>query len=117
MDGASKFVKGDAIAAMVIIVVNIVGGLTIGVLQKGFDIGQALQTYTVLTVGDGLVNEISALLVSVATGILVTRERLGRRVGQRPGRPAAEPAAPVHGGRRRSCSSSASCRASRWSSS
>jgi flagellar biosynthesis protein FlhA len=73
MDGASKFVKGDAIAAMVVIVVNIVGGLTIGVLQKGFDIGQALQTYTVLTVGDGLVNEISALLVSVATGILVTR--------------------------------------------
>ena len=73
MDGASKFVKGDAIAAMVVIVVNIVGGLTIGVLQKGFDIGQALQTYTVLTVGDGLVNEISALLISVATGILVTR--------------------------------------------
>jgi flagellar biosynthesis protein FlhA len=73
MDGASKFVKGDAIAAIVVIVVNIVGGLTVGILQKGFDIGQALQTYTVLTVGDGLVNEISALLVSVATGILVTR--------------------------------------------
>jgi flagellar biosynthesis protein FlhA len=73
MDGASKFVKGDAIAAMVIIVVNIVGGLTVGTLQKGFDIGQAIQTYTVLTVGDGLVNEISALLISVATGILVTR--------------------------------------------
>jgi flagellar biosynthesis protein FlhA len=73
MDGASKFVKGDAIAAMIVIAVNIVGGLTIGVLQLGFDIGQALQTYTVLTVGDGLVNEISALLVSVATGILVTR--------------------------------------------
>jgi flagellar biosynthesis protein FlhA len=73
MDGASKFVKGDAIAAMVVIAVNIVGGLAIGILQKGFDIGAALQTYTVLTVGDGLVNEISALLVSVATGILVTR--------------------------------------------
>ena len=73
MDGASKFVKGDAIAAMVVIVVNIVGGLAIGVVQLGFDIGHALQTYTVLTVGDGLVNEISALLVSVATGILVTR--------------------------------------------
>jgi flagellar biosynthesis protein FlhA len=73
MDGASKFVKGDAIAAMIIIAVNIVGGLTIGVLQLGFDIGHALTTYTVLTVGDGLVNEISALLVSVATGILVTR--------------------------------------------
>ncbi|HEX7591070.1 MAG TPA: flagellar biosynthesis protein FlhA [Candidatus Limnocylindrales bacterium] len=73
MDGASKFVKGDAVAALVIIVVNIVGGLTVGVLQKGFDIGQALTTYTVLTVGDGLVNEISALLISIATGILVTR--------------------------------------------
>jgi flagellar biosynthesis protein FlhA len=73
MDGASKFVKGDAVAALVIIVVNIVGGLTVGVIQKGFDIGTALTTYTVLTVGDGLVNEISALLVSVATGVLVTR--------------------------------------------
>ena len=73
MDGASKFVKGDAVAALVIIVVNIVGGLTVGVMQKGFDIGTALTTYTVLTVGDGLVNEISALLVSISTGILVTR--------------------------------------------
>jgi flagellar biosynthesis protein FlhA len=73
MDGASKFVKGDAVAALVIIVVNIVGGLTVGVMQKGFDIGGALTTYTVLTVGDGLVNEISALLISIATGVLVTR--------------------------------------------
>jgi flagellar biosynthesis protein FlhA len=73
MDGASKFVKGDAVAALVIIVVNIVGGLTVGVMQKGFDIGMALTTYTVLTVGDGLVNEISALLISIATGVLVTR--------------------------------------------
>ena len=73
MDGASKFVKGDAIAAMVVIVVNIVGGLAIGILMNGMDIGRAITTYTVLTVGDGLVNEISALLVSVATAILVTR--------------------------------------------
>ena len=73
MDGASKFVKGDAVAALVIIVVNIVGGLTVGVLQHGLDVGTALTTFTVLTVGDGLVNEISALLVSVATGVLVTR--------------------------------------------
>ena len=73
MDGASKFVKGDAVAALVIIVVNIVGGLPVGVLQHGLDIGTALTTFTVLTVGDGLVNEISALLVSVATGVLVTR--------------------------------------------
>ena len=73
MDGASKFVKGDAIAAIVIIVVNIVGGLTIGVVMMGMDFVGAIKTYTVLTVGDGLVNEISALLISVATGILVTR--------------------------------------------
>jgi len=73
MDGASKFVKGDAIASMVIIVVNIVGGLTIGVLQLGFDVGQAITTYSVLTVGEGLVSQIGALLVSVATGVLVTR--------------------------------------------
>ncbi len=73
MDGASKFVKGDAIAALVVIAVNIIGGLTIGVLQKGMDVGTAISTYTVLTVGDGLVNEISALLVSTSTGILVTR--------------------------------------------
>jgi flagellar biosynthesis protein FlhA len=85
MDGASKFVKGDAVAALVIIVVNIVGGLTVGVMQKGFDIGMALTTYTVLTVGDGLVNEISALLISIATGVLVTRsgseEGLGTDLG------------------------------------
>jgi len=85
MDGASKFVKGDAVAALVIIVVNIVGGLTVGVMQKGFDIGLALTTYTVLTVGDGLVNEISALLISIATGVLVTRsgseEGLGTDLG------------------------------------
>jgi flagellar biosynthesis protein FlhA len=92
MDGASKFVKGDAVAALVIIAVNIIGGLTIGLVQHGLSLPQALQTYTVLTVGDGLVNEISALLVSVATGILVTRgagdEGLGGQLaGQLMGRP------------------------------
>ena len=81
MDGASKFVKGDAVAALVIIVVNIVGGLTVGVLQKGLDIGAALTTFTVLTVGDGLVNEISALLISVATGVLVTRSSSATGLG------------------------------------
>ena len=86
MDGATKFVKGDAVAALVIIVVNIVGGLTDRrSCRSGLDIGDALTTtYTVLTVGDGLVNEISALLVSVATGILVTRERLGEGPRHRP---------------------------------
>jgi flagellar biosynthesis protein FlhA len=73
MDGASKFVKGDAIAAIVIIVVNILGGFVIGMVQRDMSILQALQTYTLLTVGEGLVNQIPALLISTATGIVVTR--------------------------------------------
>ena len=73
MDGASKFVRGDAIAAIVIVVINIVGGFLIGLVQKGMDFQQALQTYTVLTVGDGLVTQIPALLVSTSAGIIVTR--------------------------------------------
>ncbi len=73
MDGASKFVKGDAIAAIIIVIINIVGGFVIGVLQKDMSITSALQTYTLLTVGEGLVNQIPALLISTATGIIVTR--------------------------------------------
>lgn len=73
MDGASKFVKGDAIAGIIITVINIVGGLIIGVLQMGMPIMDAAGTFTVLTVGDGLVSQIPALLISTATGILVTR--------------------------------------------
>ena len=73
MDGASKFVRGDAIAAIVIVVINILGGFLIGLVQKGMDFQQALQTYTVLTVGDGLVTQIPALLVSTSAGIIVTR--------------------------------------------
>ena len=73
MDGASKFVKGDAIAAIIIIIINIVGGFIIGMLQRNMGIEQALQAYTLLTVGEGLVNQIPALLVSTATGIMVTR--------------------------------------------
>lgn len=73
MDGASKFVKGDAIAAIIIIVINILGGFIIGVVQRNMDIMQALQTYTLLTVGEGLINQIPALLISTATGIIVTR--------------------------------------------
>jgi flagellar biosynthesis protein FlhA len=73
MDGASKFVKGDAIAAIVIIVVNILGGFVIGMVQRDMSILQALQTYTLLTVGEGLVNQIPALLISTATGLVVTR--------------------------------------------
>lgn len=73
MDGASKFVRGDAIAAIVIVVINILGGFVIGLVQKGMDFQQALQTYTVLTVGDGLVTQIPALLISTSAGIIVTR--------------------------------------------
>lgn len=73
MDGASKFVKGDAIAGIIIVFVNIIGGLAIGIIQNGMEIGDALQTYTLLTVGDGLVTQVPALLISTATGIIVTR--------------------------------------------
>ena len=73
MDGASKFVKGDAIAGIVIIIVNIIGGLAIGVLQQGVGPGEALNLYAHLTVGDGLVSQLPALLISTATGIIVTR--------------------------------------------
>jgi flagellar biosynthesis protein FlhA len=73
MDGASKFVRGDAIAGIMIVLVNIVGGIIIGTLQKGMDIGTAAQTFTLLTVGDGLVSQIPALIISTAAGIIVTR--------------------------------------------
>jgi len=70
MDGASKFVKGDAIAGIIITIVNIIAGFLIGVFQHGMDLAEAAQTYTILTVGDGLVGQIPALMVSTATGIL-----------------------------------------------
>jgi flagellar biosynthesis protein FlhA len=73
MDGASKFVKGDAIAGIIITLVNIIAGLLIGVFQHGMDISQAASTYTILTIGDGLVGQIPALMVSTATGIIITR--------------------------------------------
>jgi len=73
MDGASKFVKGDAIAGIIITAINIIGGLVIGVFQQGLGLAEAAQTYTLLTVGDGLVSQIPALLISTATGMVVTR--------------------------------------------
>ena len=73
MDGASKFVKGDAVAGLIITVINIVGGLAIGVLQRGLPLDKALGLYSLLTVGDGLVSQIPALLFSTATGVIVTR--------------------------------------------
>ena len=81
MDGASKFVKGDAIAAIVIMIINIGGGFVIGMLQRGMDASQALQTYTLLTVGEGLVAQIPALLISTATGIIVTRSAAEGNLG------------------------------------
>ena len=73
MDGAMRFVKGDAIAAIVIVVINLVGGLVIGVGTRGMSAGQAVETYSLLSIGGGLVAQIPALLVAVASGLLVTR--------------------------------------------
>ncbi len=82
MDGASKFVRGDAIAAVVIILVNIIGGLTIGVLQQGMSLAAAAQVYTLLTVGEGLVAQVPALIISTAAGMIVTRAASESDLGQ-----------------------------------
>jgi flagellar biosynthesis protein FlhA len=81
MDGASKFVRGDAIAGIIITVINIVGGLLIGVLQKNLDIATAAKNYTMLTIGDGLLAQIPALIISTAAGIIVTRSSSGENMG------------------------------------
>lgn len=73
MDGASKFVKGDAIAGILILLINIVGGLLIGIMQRGLPWGDALKTYTLLTIGDGIVTQVPALVIALGTGIIVTR--------------------------------------------
>jgi flagellar biosynthesis protein FlhA len=82
MDGASKFVRGDAIAGIVITLINLIGGFVIGVLQQGMQMGDALTTYTLLTVGDGLVSQIPALLVSAAAGLLVSRSGSNMKMGK-----------------------------------
>jgi flagellar biosynthesis protein FlhA len=82
MDGASKFVRGDAIAAVIIILVNIIGGLTIGVLQQGMSLAAAAANYTLLTVGEGLVAQVPALVVSTAAGMVVTRAASDSDLGQ-----------------------------------
>ncbi|WP_029920460.1 flagellar biosynthesis protein FlhA [Nevskia soli] len=92
MDGASKFVKGDAVAGIVIILINIVGGLSVGMVQRGLGWNDALNLYTLLTVGDGIVTQIPALVIATATGIIVTRaatdarlsEEIGRQVARHP---------------------------------
>jgi flagellar biosynthesis protein FlhA len=81
MDGASKFVKGDAIAGIVIILINIVGGIAIGMIQNGLSIGDAVSKYTLLTIGDGLVSQIPALLMAVSTGMIVTRSNAESDMG------------------------------------
>jgi flagellar biosynthesis protein FlhA len=82
MDGASKFVKGDAIAGLIIIIINFVGGIAIGMLQRGMEIGDALNTYGLLTMGDGLVTQIPALLMAVSTGMIVTRSNAESDMGR-----------------------------------
>ena len=81
MDGASKFVRGDAIAAVVMMIVNILGGLIIGMGQRGMDVSEALRTYTLLTVGEGLVTQIPALVMATATGLIITRSSSGTPLG------------------------------------
>ena len=82
MDGASKFVKGDAIAGILILFINILGGLTIGMLQYGLGFGEAIQIYTLLTIGDGLVAQIPSLLLSIGAAIMVTRQNTDEDMGQ-----------------------------------
>ena len=87
MDGAMKFVKGDSIAGMIIAVINIVGGTIIGITQHGMTAGEAMHTYGILTIGDGLVSQIPSLLVSISAGILITRsgdsdDNVGTQIGQ-----------------------------------
>lgn len=86
MDGASKFVRGDAVAGIIITVVNVIGGILIGFFQRDMPIADALQTYTILSIGDGLVSQIPSIIVSIAAGILVTRSseeaNLGEFVGK-----------------------------------
>ncbi len=81
MDGASKFVKGDAIAGLVIIGVDIIGGLAIGMIQQGMAVGEALQTYTILTIGDGLVTQVPALIISIAAGMLTSKAASNEGMG------------------------------------
>src|SRR5713101_6897322 len=82
MDGASKFVRGDAIAAILITLVNVLGGFAIGMAQKGMSLTEALQRFTLLSIGDGLVSQVPALITSTAAGILVTRAAAKNDLGQ-----------------------------------
>ncbi len=118
MDGASKFVKGDAMAAVLITAINLIGGIVVGVLQQHLGFSDAIHTYSLLTVGDGLAAQIPALLISVATGIIVTRSASEKRPRHRHRQPDPAPAEGADGGRRgdlhrsrwsRACRRSRSC--------
>ncbi|WP_024549579.1 flagellar biosynthesis protein FlhA [Siccibacter turicensis] len=82
MDGASKFVRGDAVAGILIMVINVIGGLLVGVLQHDMAVGNAAESYTLLTIGDGLVAQIPALVISTAAGVIVTRVATDQDVGE-----------------------------------
>lgn len=82
MDGASKFVRGDAVAGIIIMLLNVVGGLIVGVLQHDMELAQAAKNYTLLTIGDGLVAQIPGLIISIAAGMVVTRVSDDRDIGQ-----------------------------------
>ena len=84
MDGAMKFVKGDAIAGLIIVFVNLLGGLSIGIVQQGMPASEAMQLYSVLTIGDGLVSQIPALLIALTAGIIITRVTPDLEPGQEP---------------------------------
>src|SRR6059036_3841641 len=81
MDGASKFVKGDAMAGILIVAINLLGGIGVGVLQRGMGFGEAVHTFPLLTIGDGLAAQTPALLISTAMGIIVTRSASDRDLG------------------------------------
>src|SRR6186997_479025 len=82
MDGASKFVRGDAIAGLLVVFINVIGGMIIGIAQQGMPFAEAARTYTLLTVGDGLVTQVPALIVSTAAGLLVTKAGVSGGVDQ-----------------------------------
>lgn len=82
MDGASKFVRGDAVAGILIMFINVIGGLFVGVLQHNLDVGAAAKTYTLLAIGDGLVAQIPALIISIAAGMVVTRVGDSQNISQ-----------------------------------
>ncbi len=99
MDGASKFVRGDATAGILILIINIVGGFFVGVMQHGLSAGDAAKTYTLLTIGDGLVAQVPSLMLSIATAVIVTRVSKATGHGQAGDRPGVRPAARARRGR------------------